>query len=933
MPFKAGAIYGEAYLNNQKWMSGLSTLEKSTAKSMGIISAVFATATIKTAKSFNDFQKALTNVSTLVDTNKVSMLDLKKQLLDLNPELGNTTDITKGVYQAFSSGASTLKEAMDITVTSATFAKSALTDTNTAVDVLTTAINAYGKENMSAQKASDLFFTTIKDGKITGEQLAGSIGTSIPLFSSAGIKLKELATGLAAMTKEGVDANSATTQLNAIVNSFLKPSDAMIKRLNMLGYESGSAFLKAEGLTGALKLVEDATGGDATKIAELLPNIRAMRGAMALTGEGGKEYTKILEDMNTASGATAVAFSKQEKTWDTAKNALSQLSISVGEVTKGFVDMLARGVINLANGFKSMNPLTKTFIGNFLAIGTAITGAVTATILLKGAFTALSANPIGATITGLALVTTGLIALYKTFHQKDLDDAKGKIQAIADELGITADKIDDLSKATVTLEKTFTVISQNGMMSMNDAQDEMIKKVGQLSEKWGVTKEQIIASALQSDKIDETYKNMLKDYDKKLKQQKDAVANDAKTLELASGVTVKNQLISLEKDRQAKLQEQIADKAEAEAKHQQEVTAQINAQIEAEKERVQGVIADRKTALKEYQDTLSQINTKVSLGLIDEKDRLKESADAANTYIDALIRIGYDGADATQVGNQELRKTIALHHDQERILKRLAVLSKYQKELDEAEKKHAKDTAKDMVTTWKDYFNIVKTGYQSLTTGIYDILGQSYTNQLAQLTNQSEKEKQVLKDKFDHNLITEEEYNKQVAKIDADEKDKENKIKEKQFKAEKFNRISNVIQSASSAIAGWWEVAPKLGPIAGPIFAGAMTAATIGMSGKQIGLISKEEFVPEYEFGGTKTGTGLARVNEKGGEIQKLQDGTVIIPNDISKMIATASGKNIGNINVSFSGANINSDMDLNYVAEQVSRKLARKMRVSAIGG
>ena len=142
----------------------------------------------------------MSNVNTIIDETKISTQNLTKDLLKLDPALGNTTDLTNGLYQSFSSGAETAEEAMQTTVDSAKFAKAALTDTYTAVDVLTTAVNAYGKESMTTTQASDIFFTTIKKGKLTGEQLAGSIGQSIPLFASAKINLNELASGMAAMT-------------------------------------------------------------------------------------------------------------------------------------------------------------------------------------------------------------------------------------------------------------------------------------------------------------------------------------------------------------------------------------------------------------------------------------------------------------------------------------------------------------------------------------------------------------------------------------------------------------------------------------------------------------------------------------------------------------------------------------------------------------
>ena len=277
MAFKAGAIYGEAILDTKKWDSGIQKIGKSSLNVAKISAAAFVGAmTVSIAKA-NEFQKSMSNVSTVIDTSAISTQDMTKQLLALDPALGKTTELTDGLYQAFSAGADTMDEALQTTVDAAKFAKAALTDSATAVDVLTTAQNAYGKELVTTKQASDIFFTTIKEGKITGEQLASTIGQSIPLFASTGIEIEQLASGMAAMTKQGISAAEATTQLNAIVNSVLKPTEAMSEAIKEYGFESSAAFLESEGLTGVLQLLEDQTGGNADKISELIPNIRAMK--------------------------------------------------------------------------------------------------------------------------------------------------------------------------------------------------------------------------------------------------------------------------------------------------------------------------------------------------------------------------------------------------------------------------------------------------------------------------------------------------------------------------------------------------------------------------------------------------------------------------------------------------------------------------------
>ena len=136
MPFKAGAIYGQALLNTKGWTAGLTKMQTQTVAAMAIITAAFTAAVVATGALVNEWNKELTNVSTLIDTTVISVDALATELLHLDPQLGNTTELTRGLYEAFSAGARTAEEAMNLTVTSAKFAKAGLTDTFTAVDLL-----------------------------------------------------------------------------------------------------------------------------------------------------------------------------------------------------------------------------------------------------------------------------------------------------------------------------------------------------------------------------------------------------------------------------------------------------------------------------------------------------------------------------------------------------------------------------------------------------------------------------------------------------------------------------------------------------------------------------------------------------------------------------------------------------------------------------
>ena len=381
MAFDAGAVIGEATLKTAKWMSGVNVITKTSKTLVGVAKKVakvgFAAVSAGMAASIvqaNKYQKEFANVSTLTNQNTEALQKMSLGLLSIDSELGSTRELTKSMYDAISAGAKPGAEALQTITDAAKFAKASLADNAASVKLLSAATNAYGRENLSTTKAADTFFTTIKKGVITGEELAGTIGQSIPLFASMKIPLEQLSSGMAAMTKQGVSASESTTQLNAIVNAFLKPSEALSKELEKQGFQSGQAFIKAKGLTGALDLLKDATASGKVEIASLTPNIRAMRGVMALSGQGAIEYAETLEAMEKSAGAVDTAFQKQEKTFATFKNEIAKTSIIVGNIGKSFVDDIAGGA---QSALESMNKFLTSGEGlnAFSAIARKVGGA------------------------------------------------------------------------------------------------------------------------------------------------------------------------------------------------------------------------------------------------------------------------------------------------------------------------------------------------------------------------------------------------------------------------------------------------------------------------------------------------------------------------------------------------------------------------------
>jgi TP901 family phage tail tape measure protein len=379
MAFDAGAVKGRVLLDDSQYKKASNEVVK-TSKLMGVsiaaVGAAIVAGFVASIKKANEFTKAFANVRTLVDESKVDMQAMKEELFGLDARLGSATSLTEGLYQALSASVEPAK-AVQFVGEAAKFAQAALTDTNTAVDAITTALNAYRLEAEETTRISDIFFTVVKRGKVTGDELAKSIGNVIPTAATLGVNLEELGAAIATMTKQGINANIATTQLTQLMQAFIKPSEEMTIAIEEFGFASGSALIDAQGLEGALEFLQEATGGNIEKMAELIPNVRGLKGALALTGQAAQIFEEDLIAMEKASGATNEAFEKQELTFDTLNNAVEKLQIQIGEALLPVVFELTKGLTKLTEKADFMPSVMMTILQVFKDIFDAFKTGIT----------------------------------------------------------------------------------------------------------------------------------------------------------------------------------------------------------------------------------------------------------------------------------------------------------------------------------------------------------------------------------------------------------------------------------------------------------------------------------------------------------------------------------------------------------------------------
>jgi TP901 family phage tail tape measure protein len=393
-----------------------------------------------------DFDKAMTDLEAMVGMSADEVARFKEEILDLAPAVGKTPqELGEAFYFIASSGLEGAA-AMRALKASAIASAAGLGDTKVVADAVTSAINAYGESALSATKATDILVAAVREGKSEPEEFSSSIGAVIPLASKMGVEFGEVSGIMAAMSLNGTNAAKAVTQISSMLSAAIKPSEAGAKVLKSIGMSYGDLRkeIADKGLMPTVTRLDKAFKGNVETLGELFPNIRALRGFLALTGPEAEKYAGIIDRVSKAQGDAArgaeIALAKPGARLAKAWAGIQANLIKVGDIMLPVFADIADSVTGLTRSFDGLSDSTKQWVVKFalaaaatgpililfskiVALGGAVAGVISAVAPMAGALSAaFSVGGIGALAAAVAaalgpvgLVVAGVAAIGAAF--------------------------------------------------------------------------------------------------------------------------------------------------------------------------------------------------------------------------------------------------------------------------------------------------------------------------------------------------------------------------------------------------------------------------------------------------------------------------------------------------------------------------------------
>lgn len=357
---KAGDI---AAKSSKKWSDGMKGMMRMGRQLLPVLGLLGASRAVSrfvkdSINEFRTFQKGMAEVFTLIPRmSEGARISMEADTMALARAHGRLTDeVVPALYQAISAGVPP-DNVMSFMETASKAARGGVSDLKTSVDILTTIVNAYGREVITAEKASDILFAAVQGGKVTFTELAKTAFNIVPVAASLGVKFEDVGAAIAAMTKQGVPARTATTQLRQVLINVSQEGREAAEVFERVAGVSFAQFIARGGnLYEAMQIIEKAAADLNVTAADLFGNIRAGQGALVLTGAGGKLFANELDRARNSAGAMNEAALTMEESLDFAIGKANATKEALMIMVGSGLEPATRAMLDL------FDAATKTFV-------------------------------------------------------------------------------------------------------------------------------------------------------------------------------------------------------------------------------------------------------------------------------------------------------------------------------------------------------------------------------------------------------------------------------------------------------------------------------------------------------------------------------------------------------------------------------------------
>lgn len=419
---EATAIAKKETTAQAEMFNGLATVGKAAFFGVGAAAVAGLGASVGMAA---DFQSQMTKLVGTAGESEGQIGLVSRGILDMAGAVGySARSLADGMYMVESAGFHG-GQGLDVLRASAMAAKAENADMKVVADAVTSALNAYSMSGDKATKVTDMLLQATAQGKMTFQDLAGSLYHVLPIAATAHIGLNEVTAALATMTMQGVPAEVAATDLQYAIKGLEVPSkiaQAEFKKLGMDAHHFANE-LQSKGLAATIQDLTTSVGqkfpaGSAQyneAVSRIVGNVEGLNAILMVSGDHTKTFHNNLTAGASASGKTNQAFNEQIGTlsgrWSQVTSGAEAYGIKLGTVVIPYTLKAMDGIANLSSWLSKHRDTTIAIAG---AIAGPLAVAMTLWIIQLGIAaveTVAATWPLLAIIAVVALLSAGIALL------------------------------------------------------------------------------------------------------------------------------------------------------------------------------------------------------------------------------------------------------------------------------------------------------------------------------------------------------------------------------------------------------------------------------------------------------------------------------------------------------------------------------------------
>ena len=439
---QASAAFKNVETNAGRMAQGINRNRRAIGMGMLAMGAAITGVGVVMAKTAATFDSKMREVNSLIGLSQSEFQKLTDDTLEMSSAIGiDAVKASEALYQAISAGIPR-ENVIDFMTIASKAAIAGVTDTETAVDGLTTVMNAFKMDVGEAQRVADIMFVAVKGGKTTFEELSASMFYVAPIAAALGVEFEAIGGAAATMTKQGMPTKQAFTALRQTFVALMKPTVEMENALDQVGFASGRALLDAHGLQAGLQLLMTGTSLTEAEMTKAFGSVEAFGAVLALTGQNASEAAEDLRKSYESAGAATEAFDiineSTARQFEIMQARLKVVSIELGTVLLPIVIAITGKVSDMASKFRDFykdHPTLVKWVGLIsLALGGLLIVFGALALMLPGliaGFTILWGVAFAPATAVILAVTAAIVAGIVIFKKWEDASVKVKIAMLA----------------------------------------------------------------------------------------------------------------------------------------------------------------------------------------------------------------------------------------------------------------------------------------------------------------------------------------------------------------------------------------------------------------------------------------------------------------------------------------------------------------------